>query len=213
MSLASLVFCDPVRPVRDLASLRYARENLRRDELSCSICRGFPRLRLRMKLRFDLPSFGWLQDWKFASGQTACCRPTGGNQMMKKHPGMLLLAACMLGLVACSATPTKPNDNKPSVVYDKPEAQVQKAAVDALTENGFVISKSDAELVEGARPHKMGALVGSGGESAGVWLSADGADKTAVKVSTAKSLLGIAGQKNWDKEIIAAMDKSLGAHE
>jgi hypothetical protein len=132
---------------------------------------------------------------------------------MKMHLGMTVLAACVLGLAACSATPTKPGDGKPSVIYDKPEAQVQKAAIDALTENGFVISKSDAELVEGSRPHKMGALVGSGGESAGVWLSAEGTDKTVVKVDTAKSLLGLAGQKNWDKEIIAAMDKSLGPHE
>lgn len=132
---------------------------------------------------------------------------------MQLHSGKLLLAMCVLGLAACSATPTKPSDATPSVVYDKPEAQVQKAAIDALTDNGFVISKSDAELVQGARPHKMGALVGSGGESAGVWLSSAGTDKTSVKVSTAKSLLGIAGQKNWDKDIIAAMDKSLGAHE
>ncbi len=132
---------------------------------------------------------------------------------MKMHPGKMLLAACVLGLAACTATPTKPSDGTPSFVYDKPEAQVQKAAIDALTDNGFVISKSDAELVEGSRPHKVGALVGSGGESAGVWLSAEGADKTSVKVSTAKSLVGIVGQKDWDKEIIASMDKSLGSHE
>lgn len=133
--------------------------------------------------------------------------------MMKMHLGLTVLVACVLGLAACSATPTKPSDSKPSVTYDKPEAQVQKAAIDALTDNGFVISKSDAELIEGARPHKVGGFVGSGGESAGVWLSAQGADKTVVKVSTAKSFVGMAGQKNWDKEIIAAMDKSLGSHE
>lgn len=132
---------------------------------------------------------------------------------MRMHLGKMVLAACVLGLAACSATPTKPADGKPSVIYDKPEAQVQKAAIDALTDNGFVISKSDAELVEGSRPHKMGALVGSGGESAGVWLSAEGADKTAVKVSTAKSMVGLMGQKDWDKDIIASMDKSLGSHE
>jgi len=39
----------------------------------------------------------------------------------------------------------------------------------------------------------------SGGESAGVWLSSLGSDKTAVKVSTAKSFAGMAGQKSWDK--------------
>ena len=145
--------------------------------------------------------------------QSVATNQQGGIQAMKMQSGKLVLAICVLGLAACSATPTKPSDGTPSVVYDKPEAQVQKAAIDALTGNGFVISKSDAELVEGSRPHKMGAMVGSGGESAGVWLSSMGSDKTSVKVSTAKSLLGIVGQKDWDKDIIMAMDKSLGPHE
>lgn len=132
---------------------------------------------------------------------------------MKKFSGKLVVAACLLSLAGCASTPTRPNDTTPSVVYDKPEATVQKAAVDALVANGFVVSKSDTQYVEGARPHKMGAFVGSGGETAGVWLSSLGDDKTSVKVSTAKSLLGIAGQKDWDKEILAEMDKSVGPHE
>ncbi|MFC4529062.1 hypothetical protein ISN76_18645 [Dyella halodurans] len=133
--------------------------------------------------------------------------------MMKKVSGKFVTAVCMLVLAGCSATPTKPGDAAPGIVYNKPETTVQKAAVDALVANGFVVSKSDAEYVEGARPHKVGLVVGSGGESAGVWLSSLGSDKTAVKVSTAKSLAGIAGQKNWDKEIIAEMDKSIGSHQ
>lgn len=132
---------------------------------------------------------------------------------MKNMTMKFALAGALLALAACSATPTKPADSVPSVVYNKPEATVQKAAVDALVANGFVVGKSDAEYVEGARPHKVGLVVGSGGESAGVWLSALGSDKTAVKVSTAKSFAGMAGQKNWDKEIIAEMDKSVGPHQ
>src|SRR6185437_14896840 len=89
------------------------------------------------------------------------------------------------------------------IVYNKSEARVQKAAVDALLANGFVIGRSDTDYVDGSRPHKMGLMVGSGGESAAVWLSPLGPSRTAVKVSTAKSLLGILGQKNWDAEIIA----------
>ena len=130
---------------------------------------------------------------------------------MKMISTKVVVAGCMLVLAGCSATPTKPQ-GAPSIVYDKPEATVQKAAVDALAANGFVIGKSESEYVEGARPHKMGVAVGSGGESAGVWLSSLGNDKTAVRVSTAKSMLGIVGQKNWDKEIIAGMDSSLGGH-
>jgi hypothetical protein len=136
-----------------------------------------------------------------------------GELVMKKFSGKFVVAACMLVLAGCSATPAKPGDAKQSVVYNKDEATVQKAAVDALAANGFVVSKSGAEYVEGARPHKVGLVVGSGGESAGVWLSSLGSDKTAVKVSTAKSFAGMAGQKNWDKEIIAEMDKSIGAHQ
>lgn len=133
--------------------------------------------------------------------------------MKKRMAAKFAMASCMLAVAGCSATPTKPTDTVPSVVYDKPETTVQKAAVDALVANGFVVSKSDAEYVEGARPHKMGLFVGSGGESAGVWLSALGSDKTSVKVDTAKSFAGMAGQKNWDKEIIAEMDKSIGPHQ
>jgi hypothetical protein len=132
---------------------------------------------------------------------------------MKKLSGIVALAVCLASLAGCSATPTKPNNTAPSVVYDKPEAVVQKAAVDALVANGFVVNKTEAEYVEGSRPHKMGLMVGSGGESAGVWLSAVGTDKTAVKVDTAKSMVGIVGQKSWNTEILAEMDKSIGPHE
>jgi hypothetical protein len=131
--------------------------------------------------------------------------------VIKKLQGMMA-GATMLLIVGCSATPTRPGDAAPSVTYARPVAVVQKAAVDALVANGFVVSKSDAQYVEGARPHKMGLVVGSGGESAGVWLSPLGSDKTSVKVSTAKSFAGMAGQKNWDKEIVADMDKSVGPH-
>jgi len=123
-----------------------------------------------------------------------------------------LIVVGLVALAGCSATPTRPS-NAPSIIYNKSEAVVQKAAVDALEANGFEIDRSDTDYVGGSRPHKIGLLVGSGGESAGVWLSPVGRSKTAVKVSTAKSLLGIVGQKNWDAEIIAEMDKSVGPHE
>lgn len=133
--------------------------------------------------------------------------------MSKVITRTLSIAAGLLLLAGCSATPTKPGDSTPSIVYDKPAAEVQKAAVDALQANGFVVSKTNAGYIEGSRPHKVGLVVGSGGESAGVWLSPIGSAKTSVKVSTAKSFAGMAGQKNWDKEIIAEMDKGVGPHE
>lgn len=122
-----------------------------------------------------------------------------------------LIAVGLVALAGCSATPTKPGSAS-SIIYNKSEAVVQRAAVDALVANGFEIDRSDTDYVGGSRPHKIGLVVGSGGESAGVWLSPVGRNKTAVKVSTAKSLLGIVGQKNWDTEIIAEMDRSVGPH-
>lgn len=123
-----------------------------------------------------------------------------------------LIVMGLIALAGCAATPKRP-DNASGIVYNKSEATVQKAAVGALLANGFVIGRSDIDYVDGSRPHKMGLVVGSGGESAAVWLSPLGASRTAVKVSTAKSLLGVLGQKNWDAEIIAEMDKSIGPHE
>jgi hypothetical protein len=132
---------------------------------------------------------------------------------MKKLSGIVAVVVCLASLAGCTATPTKPAETVPGVVYDKPEAAVQKAAVDALVANGFEIKTTQADYVGGSRPHKMGAVVGSGGESAGVWLTPMGADKTAVKVDTAKSTLGYLGQKSWNTEILAEMDKSVGPHE
>ena len=132
--------------------------------------------------------------------------------MIKAIAATLVLAASALGLAGCSSTPDKPSDATPGAVYNKPIAQVQQAAVSALTANGFEIQKQDATYVEGMRPHKMGAFVGSGGETAGVWLKALSDSQTSVQVDTAKSFVGMAGQKSWNTEILAAMDQSLGQH-
>ena len=48
-------------------------------------------------------------------------------------------------------------------------------------------------------------MIGSGGETVRVWLSPISAQRTGVKVATATSLLGIAGQRTWDHEVIAQM--------
>ena len=56
----------------------------------------------------------------------------------------------------------------------------------------------------------MGFFVGSGGETIGLWLATLAPDKTEVKVTTSKSVVGIAGQKNWDDAVIAEITKTLG---
>lgn len=116
-------------------------------------------------------------------------------------------------LAACSATPGKEDAKQPAVVFAKPLTVVHQAAVGALVSNGFEVQKDQPTYIEGMRPHKVGLAVGSGGESAGVWLEQQGTDKTAVTVSTAKSLVGIVGQRSWDADILAQIQKTLSGAE
>jgi len=118
---------------------------------------------------------------------------------------VLLLVAALTG---CASIPTKPEVE--GVIFQKPADVVQKAAVDALVVTGFDVKKSDPLYVEGFRPRKVGLFVGSGGETVGIWLESLETSKTRVRVSTAKSLAGVVGQKNWDAEIRAEMEKILG---
>jgi hypothetical protein len=90
---------------------------------------------------------------------------------------------------------------------------VQKAALDSLIVSGFEIQKTEPLYVEGMRPHRVGLVVGSGGETVGVWLEALSDSRTAVRVDTAKSLLGIAGQRKWNEDILNEMSKTLGKPE
>jgi len=100
-----------------------------------------------------------------------------------------------------------------STVFGKPSAVVQKAALDSLIVAGFEIQKTEPLYVEGSRPHRVGLAVGSGGETVGVWLEPLGDSRTGVRVDTARSLLGIAGQRNWNDDILNEMSKSLGKPE
>ena len=112
-------------------------------------------------------------------------------------------------MTGCASTP-KASDAKASAVFQQPIDKVQKASVDALTVTGFDIKKQEPAYVEGYRPRKVGLFVGSGGETVGIWLTATAPDKTEVKVKTARSFVGGAGQKNWDDEVMAGITKTLG---
>ena len=108
----------------------------------------------------------------------------------------------------CASTPKQSQENYNEVFYETVE-DAHAAAVDALTVLGFEIKKNEDNYVEGYRPRKIGLFVGSGGESVGVWLEPIDEKKVDVKISTAKSFVGIVGQKSWDNEIIAEMKKAL----
>lgn len=122
---------------------------------------------------------------------------------------ILALGGLMAFMAGCASTP-KASHAKAGAVFQQPIGKVQKAAIDALAVTGFDIKKQEPTYVEGSRPHKVGLFVGSGGETVGVWLTAQAADKTEVKVKTTKSFVGIAGQKNWDDQILSEMTETLG---
>ena len=127
-----------------------------------------------------------------------------------KTPRLALVcaAAFLVALAGCSSTP-EAKDAKTTATFPHPIAKVQQAAVDALTVTGFDIKKQEPTYVEGTRPRKMGLFVGSGGETVGVWLTALSPEQTEVKVDTAKTFVGGAGQKSWDKQVLEEMTKSL----
>ena len=120
----------------------------------------------------------------------------------------LALVALMGFMAGCSSTP-KATDARVSAVFQQPIEKAQKAAVDALTVTGFGVKKQEPTSFEGTRPRKIGVFVGSGGETVGVWLIAQSADKTEVKVKTATTFVGGAGQKNWDAAVMAEITKTL----
>ena len=113
------------------------------------------------------------------------------------------------GVNAASNTDeNSPPAGAPSATFDQPIAAVQVQAVNALTVLGCEFKKQLPNYVEGKRVRKVGVFVGSGGETLRVWLAeVDG--KTEVRVSTSKTFVGGAGQKNWDKQITEEITKGL----
>ena len=118
----------------------------------------------------------------------------------------LVLAAFVAG---CASSP-KQTEAKTSATFQAPLDKAHKAAADALAVIGCRIEKDEPNHLEGFRDRKVGLFVGSGGETIGVWLAAQGAGTTEVRVKTAKSFAGMAGQKNWDEDVMAEIRKSLG---
>ena len=129
---------------------------------------------------------------------------------MNRRTAVLMMAIGVGSLVmaGCASTPVATDAAAPGV-FQAPVERVQKAAVDALSVTGFEVQKQEPTYVEGFRPRKVGLFVGSGGETVGVWLTAQGPNATEVRVDTAKSVVGILGQKNWDVEVLDEMRKSL----
>ena len=116
----------------------------------------------------------------------------------------LSIAAFVIG---CASVPKRPAESS-GVVFQQSLEKTREAAIDALVVLGFDIKKQETSYVEGFRPRKVGLFVGSGGETVGIWLESLDNDRTRVLVKTAKSLVGIVGQKTWDEEVLQEMEKA-----
>lgn len=114
------------------------------------------------------------------------------------------------GLNSCASSSSSAPAEAPAgndTVLALPLAAAQQSAVRALASIGCDIQKQDPTYVQGRRPNKIGLVVGSGGETIKVWLKSISPTQTGVNVETNKSFVGIAGQKNWDEEVLAAMKR------
>lgn len=130
---------------------------------------------------------------------------------MNKRSFMGSLAAAGLALLGVtSAAVAGDKYDGVTVTFEKPMADVQKAAVDALTTVGVTIKKQEPNIVEGKRKNKVGLFVGSGGEILTVTMTEIDAGKTSTKVRTTKTFAGRAGQKVWDQPVLEEMSKVLG---
>jgi hypothetical protein len=132
------------------------------------------------------------------------------SMFMRLIPMMLLAVFSVNALAAKNKDENSPPAGDPKAVFDQPLVKVQEQAVNALVVLGCEIKKQLPNYVEGKRVRKVGVFVGSGGETIRVWLSEiDG--KTGVKVTTDKTFLGGAGQKNWDQPTLDEITKALAA--
>ncbi len=111
-------------------------------------------------------------------------------------------------IVSCASTPKKPEVSS-GIVFDQSLEKARQAVIDTLVVTGFDIKKQEDFYIEGFRPRKFGLVVGSGGETVGVWLESLDENRTKVLVKTAKSLAGIVGQKNWDENILNELRKTI----
>ena len=128
----------------------------------------------------------------------------------RSFTGRLMAAGLALLFVTAPPVALAEKYDGVTVTFDKPMAEVQKAAVDALTTVGVDLKKQEPNLVEGKRKNKVGLMVGSGGEILSVSLTEVEAGKTSAKVRTTKTFVGRAGQKVWDQQVLEEMSKVLG---
>ena len=121
-----------------------------------------------------------------------------------------LVVVSLLLMTGCRSTPTKPGS---AALVDRPVEAVQKAAVNELVVTGLDVTRQEPLYVEGYRPRRWGVVVGSGGETVGIWLEPETATRTRVRIDTARTFAGGAGQKIWNQDVLRALERELERKE
>jgi len=121
----------------------------------------------------------------------------------------VLVAGIIMLLVSACATTPKADLAASRDIFHHSADVVQQAAVNALILTGFQLTKKEKNYLQGNRPLKPGLIIGSGGETVGVWLSLVLPDKTQVKIHTTKTFIGYVGQKDWGNEMLYKITKEL----
>ena len=119
------------------------------------------------------------------------------------------LFIAVLMLAGCASAPRRPAPSE-GVIFQHPVQKVREAAVEALDVLGFEIKKQEPFYIQGFRPRKGGFIVVPGGDSVGIWLESQAQDRTRVLVTTAKTFVGIAGLKRWQRKVVAGMRTVFG---
>jgi hypothetical protein len=122
--------------------------------------------------------------------------------------GHLMFGLGALALTsACATTPVMP---APSVVFPKPVADVQQAAVNALVILGIDVTRNELLHVGGYRRWRMGWGRSTGGETLGIQLEPLAPSRTRVRIDT---VYGGGGQTDWTGPVLREMTRILGEWE
>lgn len=157
-----------------------------------------------------------------------------GDYIMKKIIFVTSLAAALMAS-ACETTP-ETNTAEPAVVaeaapvsttssktssekstsvkglsqvFSAPVEDVRVATLAAMKKYGFEMKDESGNEFKAKRSNKVGLVVGSGGERMLASVNPLDDGTVEVRVQTKKTFVGIAGQKNWDDEVMDAIKESL----
>lgn len=98
---------------------------------------------------------------------------------------------------------------KTPTVFACPVEKVREAGLRSLTFVGCKVDQQEPYYLKGSRPHKMGLLVGSGGEKVKIFLYPKAENETQVWVDTDLTFVGMAGQQGWNKQVLDEMQNIL----